>query len=284
MPGRLPHSAAIYARISSDPSGDKLGVQRQAADCLQEARRRGWAVAEVYVDDDVSAFDLRRPRLEYQRLLADIAHGSRDAVLVWRLDRLHRQPRELEEFMVLCDKHRVALATVTGDVDLATSQGRLLIRTWGAFAAHECEVRAERQRRANLERAQRGILPRPAYRLYGYTKGTMRIRPKEAAVVREMAERVLAGEALRAICIDLNNRRMPTVFGGPWHASTVRALLKNPVLAGLSTYYDEPVGRGAWKGILSRRTSERLRLLLSDPGRANHSGYTRAYPLRGVLR
>jgi hypothetical protein len=26
--------------------------------------------------------------------------------MIWRLDRLHRQPRELEEFIVLRDKHR----------------------------------------------------------------------------------------------------------------------------------------------------------------------------------
>jgi DNA invertase Pin-like site-specific DNA recombinase len=40
-------------------------------------------------------------------------------VPIWRLDRLHRQPSELKEFIVLCDKHAVALATVTGDVALA---------------------------------------------------------------------------------------------------------------------------------------------------------------------
>src|SRR6202011_5677206 len=82
--------------------------------------------------------------------------GSRDGVMIWRLDRLHRQPRELEEFIVLCDQQRVSLATVTGDVDLSTSQGRLLARTWGAFAAHESEIKSERIRRVMLERARSG--------------------------------------------------------------------------------------------------------------------------------
>ena len=117
-----PKSAAIYVRISHDPSGERLGVQRQEADCLDEAKRRGWSVAQVYVDDDISAFNPKKPRPEYQRLLSDIQLGSRDGVMIWRLDRLHRQPRELEEFIVLCDKHRVALATVTGDVDLPNPQ------------------------------------------------------------------------------------------------------------------------------------------------------------------
>ncbi len=279
-----PRSAAIYCRISHDPSGERLGVLRQETDCLEYAKRVGWSVAEVYVDDDRSAYNPRKPRPEYERLLQDIELGRRDGVLVWRLDRLHRQPQELEAFIVLCDRREVALATVTGDVDLATSQGRLLARAWGAFAAHECEVRAERQRRANLDRAQRGVLPRPAFRLYGYTKGTMRIRPAEARVVREIAARILAGESLRGVSADLNRRGIPTAAGGHWQSSTLRALLVNPVLAGLSTYCGEAVGRGAWRGILTRRDSARLRLHLTDPARRTQSGCTRAYPLRGVLR
>ena len=92
----------------------------------------------MYVDDDISAFNPKKARPEYQRLLSDIQLGSRDGVMIWRLDRLHRQPRELEEFILLCDKHHVALATVTADVDLSTSQGRLLARTWSARNTESC--------------------------------------------------------------------------------------------------------------------------------------------------
>jgi DNA invertase Pin-like site-specific DNA recombinase len=81
--------------------------------------------------------------------------------MIWRLDRLHRQPRELEEFIVLCDKHHVSLATVTSDVDLSTNQGRLLAR-WGALSQPtKSEIKSERMTRANLERARRGIMRSP---------------------------------------------------------------------------------------------------------------------------
>ena len=110
-------SAAIYARISHDPSGERLGVQRQEADRLEEAKRRG--VSPRCTSTTTSAPSPQKARPEYQRLLTDIQLGSRDGVPIWRLARLHRQPRELEEFIVLCDKHAVALATVTGDVALA---------------------------------------------------------------------------------------------------------------------------------------------------------------------
>ena len=278
-----PTSAAVYARISHDPSGERLGVQRQEADCVEEAKRRGWNVAKVYVDDDRSAFDTRKPRPEYQRLLKDIQLGLRDGVMIWRLDRLHRQPRELEEFIVICDKHRVALATVTGDVDLATSQGRLLARTWGAFAAHECEIRSERMSRANLERARHGIMRIPRGE-YGFKRDGNIVNDAEATVIREAAARLLRGESLRGICNDLNRRGIPSARKVLWTAASMRCMLGNPRLAGWSTYHGEVVGKGAWKAILTRRQSERVRSLLADPDRRTGDGTRRRYLLTGLVR
>jgi site-specific DNA recombinase len=127
-------AAAIYARISHDPSGEQLGVSRQIEDCRALAERRGWPVGEVYVDDDRSAYS-GRPRPEYLRLLDDIAAGSVDGLVVWHLDRLHRQPRELEDFFTVCDRARLsALASVTGDTDLSTHDGRFMARILGAVA------------------------------------------------------------------------------------------------------------------------------------------------------
>ena len=52
-------------------------------------------------------------------MLDDIRAGAVDAVVVWHLDRLHRQPKELEEFFEVCDAAGLtALASVTGDIDL----------------------------------------------------------------------------------------------------------------------------------------------------------------------
>src|SRR3990170_3046146 len=94
--------AAIYARISSDRDGNQLGVRRQVEDCERLAARQGWEVAERYVDDDVSAYN-GRVRPAYRRLLDDLRGGFLDAVVVWHVDRLHRKPKELEEFFDLCE-------------------------------------------------------------------------------------------------------------------------------------------------------------------------------------
>jgi site-specific DNA recombinase len=92
----------VSMRGSRLRDGDQLGVRRQVADCEALADRRGWMVVERYVDDDVSAY-AGAGRPEYRRLLEDLDAGHLDAVLVWHLDRLHRQPKELEEFFDFVD-------------------------------------------------------------------------------------------------------------------------------------------------------------------------------------
>src|SRR5436305_14744324 len=97
----VPH-VGIYARISSDREGDQLVVGRQIEDCKGLAAERGWIVADLYVDDDISASSGKR-RHEYERLLVDLRSGRIQGIVVWHLDRLHRQPRDLEAFIDLCD-------------------------------------------------------------------------------------------------------------------------------------------------------------------------------------
>ncbi|MGZ4776888.1 MAG: recombinase family protein, partial [Oryzihumus sp.] len=129
-------AVAIYARISQDREGDGLGVLRQLTDCRQEAERRGWAVAEEYVDDDISAYS-GKPRPAYRRMLADLRSGTRDAVIVWHLDRLHRRPIELEEFVQTCATANVTdVVTLHGDFNLGSGDGLLVARLLSAVAAN----------------------------------------------------------------------------------------------------------------------------------------------------
>ena len=125
--------AGIYARISSDREGDNLAVSRQLTDCEQLASRRDWTVTERYVDSDISAYSGKR-RPEYRRLLDDIDSGAVEAVVVYHADRLHRHPRELEDFIDLCQRTKTMIATVSGDLDLSTHEGQLLARITGAEA------------------------------------------------------------------------------------------------------------------------------------------------------
>jgi site-specific DNA recombinase len=257
--------AAIYTRISSD-QGTALGVARQEQDCRALVAQRGWTIAGVYVDNDVSASS-RIPRPAYRRLLDDLADGLMEAVVVWDLDRLHRRPVELEEFLDLADQHKVALASVGGDVDLATPQGRMVARIKGAVARQEVEQISRRLRRKQLELAQAGKVSNGGIRPYGYTRDRLQVVPQEAAVIREAANRVLAGESLGGIAADLTARGIATVRGGPWSRTSLREMLLRPRIAGLRQYQGAVIGPAVWPAILDRDTYEGLRAVLTRPQR-----------------
>ncbi len=52
--------AGVYTRISSDPSGQRAGVERQRAECEEYCLTRGWQVAELFEDNEYSASNGRR--------------------------------------------------------------------------------------------------------------------------------------------------------------------------------------------------------------------------------
>jgi site-specific DNA recombinase len=279
----MPNAAAIYARISSDPSGMQLGVTRQIEDCLALATRRGWPVRTQYVDDDRSAYS-GKPRPEYRQLLEDIRTGQVDAVVVWQLDRLHRQPRELEEFFDVCDASGVtALATVTGDVDLSTHDGRFMARILGAMARKESDDKSLRITRKHLELAESGEWAGGGTRPFGYLADRRSINPTEAATVREAVARVLAGDSLRALANDLNERAVPTVSGGPWSTAVLRRLLMSARISGQREHHGRIVGPAKWDAIVTPAETARVRMLFNDPARRLNRT-ARRYLLAGLLR
>ena len=77
------------------------------------------ASARRYVDVGVSGLDLERPSL--RRLLADIEAGMFDIVIVGRVDRVSRSPRDLAFVLGHLANARTALISVKEGVILAPS-------------------------------------------------------------------------------------------------------------------------------------------------------------------
>ena len=277
-------SAGIYARISSDPAATRLGVERQIADCEALAGRKGWPVGEVYVDNDVSAYS-GRTRPAYQQMLEDLKHGLRDAVVVWDLDRLHRQPRELEAFFDLVDAVGIAenLATVTGDYDLSTPDGRLHARIKGAVDRSSSDKAGMRLRRKHAELAAAGKVPGGGPRPFGYTDDRLQVVAVEAAVIREMAARVLAGDSLRSVAVDLNARGVRTSQGNEWDSSGIKRVLMSPRISGRREYRGE-FFPAVWPPIITSEQSDRLRRRLGSRGLSDRRAPRRYLLTGGLLR
>jgi DNA invertase Pin-like site-specific DNA recombinase len=273
---------AVYTRISSDPSGLRAGVERQRQDCQALADRRGWEVVEVYEDNDASATN-GKPRPSYQRLLADLGADKLEAVVVWSLDRLHRRPAELEEFIDLADRHRVALASVAGDINLGTPEGRLHARIMGSVAAHEGDVKRRRVLRKMQELAEQGKANGGGNRPFGYLDNRVEVDQVEAELVREAAARVLAGSSLRSIVADWNRREITTSTGRPWQTGVLRRLLLSARIAGLREHRGAIAGTAVWPAIITPDDHDRLRAVLTDAGRAWHHGSVRSHLLTGFI-
>lgn len=276
-----PRAAALYLRISEDKRDDELGIGRQEKDCHGLAERKGWPVADVYIDNDVSAASGER-RPSYERLLEDIESGVIDAVITWELDRLHRRPIELEQFFEVCDRAGVRhLASVGGDVDLSTGDGLLVARVKGAVAAEEITKLRKRVRRKKLELADRG-LPAGGRRPFGFAPDAMTHVEEEAEAIRHAARRVLLGVQPGTIVNEWNRRGPATVSGTIWRTNALKRILISPRIVGLRQHQGQVHGVAAWQPILDRGTWEQVCAVLTDPGRRT-SDDARSYLLSGGL-
>jgi len=275
------HNGAIYARISRVmDKTDLLGVTRQIHDCRQLATRRGDRISRVYSDNDFSAASSSVRRPDYEAMMQAIRAGGHDGVIVWDLDRLHRQPKELEEFIDLADRYHLELANVGGEVDLSTPQGRLTARIKGAVAKHEAEQMGRRVQRKQRELAEAGKNSGGGRRPYGFlhdrttlhtwpfcTLGSREVINGEVAVIRELARRVLAGDPLGVLERDLNARGVHTSTGSTWQKRTIVQTLTAPRTAGLRQYQGEVIGKAAWEPILDHATWEAVCAVLRNPDR-----------------
>jgi site-specific DNA recombinase len=276
-------TTAVYLRQSLDRDGSGLAVARQRDDCMKLCAERGWDDIVEYVDNDVSASN-GKTRPAYQRLLADIATGKIRAVVTWDLDRLHRRPIELEGFIDLADRHKVALATVGGDADLSTDNGRLFARIKGAVARAEIERKSARQKAANRQRAGMGKPPAGGVRAVGYDRTGTGLVDHEANLIREGYRELLAGASLRSIAKRWNDEGFSTAKGGSWRPDGVRYTLRNPRNAALAIYRREEIGPGTWPAIVPEETYRAALAVLDDPARRTTPTTARRYLLAGLSR
>jgi DNA invertase Pin-like site-specific DNA recombinase len=275
--------AVIYARQSKDVVGDAAAVGRQIADCRELAHSNGWEVVKEIADNDRSATTGERPG--WRDLLAGIDAGRYDVLVAWHPDRLYRRLRDLVDLIEVAERRSLRIAAVrSGDLDLGSPTGRMVASLLGSVAAYEVQHKGQRQRAANRQRAARGHVGW-SLRPYGYERvnGREVIVEHEAKVLREAAERVLAGEATHAVVKDFNRRGLTPTTGGRWQTTPLRRMLISPRLAGRAVLKGEDFGVGDWPPIFDTDTHDRLVALFSDPRRRHSPSPRTKYLLSGLL-
>ncbi|MCU1590246.1 MAG: Resolvase domain protein [Frankiales bacterium] len=280
---------ATYCRISDDREGKALGVQRQREDCEWLVQSRGWTLAARYVDNDLSAYS-GKVRPGYSQLLDAVRGGLIDGIVAWHPDRLHRSPRELEDFLTVVEQHGVAVETVrAGKWDLSTPSGRMTARILGSVARGESEHKSDRVRRALEQRASMGASHGRV--AYGWTRSVLpdgtkveTVNEPQAALVRDLAQRIVRGESLRGIVTDLNAGGIPSPTGKEWGKTMLRHLVTRERNVALRVHRGEVVGPGEWPPILERGLWEQVRAVLTDPTRKTSTSSAAVHLLSGLAR
>jgi DNA invertase Pin-like site-specific DNA recombinase len=116
----------------------------QTRELEEYCQRRGWELADCYVDTGISGSEESRPELD--RLMADAHRRRFDAVVVWKFDRFARSVshllRALETFKAL----GIDFVSLSEQVDTSTPTGKMVFTVLGGVAELERSLIAERVR------------------------------------------------------------------------------------------------------------------------------------------
>ena len=141
-------------------------------------------------------------------------------------------------------------------MNLATADGRLIARILASVAQGESDAKSARIKRKMQQKAEAGENrggPRP----YGYQKDRRSI-DVEAAVIRDLVPRYLAGQSATSLASWLTERSIPSTRGKQWHGQTVQTILVNPRIAGINVHLGVEVGKGDWEPIITEEEHRRL--------------------------
>lgn len=262
----------IYLRISDDREGLRLGVERQHVDTTALCERDGDEIVDTYCDNDIGASTRsKKPRPDYDRLLADARSGRINKIVAYTSGRLTRRPREQQGQIELAEQFGTVFKYVASpSFDLNTAAGRRVARILAANDAGEAEDIGERVARQRQQKAQRGDYT-GSVRPFGFEPDGIEHRPGEADTIREVIGRLLAGESVLSLVADLNERGERTTKGNQWERASLRRMLTRPRNAGLSVYRGEVIGSANWEPIVDEADWQALMSLLLSPDRRRSS-------------
>ena len=246
---------ALYTRKSSEEGLDQafnsLHAQREACEAYVASQAgEGWrALPAAYDDGGFSGGAMERPAL--RQLLADIAAGRIDIVVVYKIDRLTRSLADFARIVELFDTHKVSFVSVTQAVNTTTSMGRLTLNVLLSFAQFEREVTGERIRDKIAASKKKGMWMGGTLPL-GYDRPTdaatraFVVNDAEAATVRLMFTTYLELGSVHVLQRSLVERKIRskayvTKTGKacgdlPFSRGELFYLLRNPVYRGIMVH------------------------------------------------
>ncbi len=245
--------AAIYCRLSVEDAekraAESESIRNQRALLLGYAKKQGWAVYDIYADEDYSG--LREDRPAFQRLLADAEERKFSIILCKTQSRFTRNAGTAEKYLhALFPLWGIRFVTVVDGVDTASHANKKarqinsLVNEWYSEELSE-NIRAVFRRKMEAGQFLGNYAP------YGYRKDPCcrhHLIPdaETAPVVEKIYDLYLSGLSCKMIGERLTAQGIPTPsemkrargedlgrrFSAAWSKGTIRKILQNPVYLG----------------------------------------------------
>lgn len=245
----------LYLRLS-DGRGLASMESRERA-LKAEAKRRGWQVRNVIVENDLSpgksrnasAFkrriitlpDGRRVkrtvRPGFRSVLDHLWCGQVQAMLAEDLDRVARDPRDGEDLIECIEMTKGTATSISGSLQLTEGGTDAEIGAFRDAVNHAWKSSRDTGRRVKIARVRQeeegvfrggrrpyGLLPVPQpderWQNSRYT-----LVPEEVEELQRARLAAMVDVPLRSIVRDMIVREVPTVYGGSWTSKSLRTML-----------------------------------------------------------
>lgn len=252
--------AALYCRVSTDQQvDDGQSIQAQLQALQNHAEKKGYVIADKYIDDGVSG-TLFNERDELQRLLNDVRQKKVDIICFTKLDRWFRNVRHYLNTQTILDDFGVPWEAIWERFETVSPQGRLMVNQMLSFAQFEAEQTGQRINQVfNYKKTKHEVLSGKVP--FGY-----RIEDKHYVVDEENADIVRRAFSMYVesgnMCETL--RRLSET-GMPKTQRAFKKLLQNRKYLGEAYGYDDYL-----PPIIDKQTFETVQHMLSMNVKSNH--------------
>ena len=290
---------AIYTRKSTEEGLEQafnsLDAQREAcAAFILSQAHEGWEqVHDHYDDGGWSGGNMDRPGLK--QLLADVAAGHVNVIVVYKVDRLTRSLADFARIVDTLDKVGASFVSVTQAFNTTNSMGRLTLNVLLSFAQFEREVTSERIRDKVAASKKKGMWMGGPVPL-GYKLGDRKllVDDEEAEIIRSIFRRYRELRSVAKLVDELAQQNVTskvrqysngrTAGGVHFGRGSLSQLLQNPLYTGRVSYRGE-LYEGEHEAIIRAEDWTEVQRILAANRHERKLGRTTRYPslLTGVI-
>ena len=223
--------AGVYIRVSTeDQAREGFSLGEQEEKLLQLCKFKELEVYKVYKDAGISAKDMEH-RPQFQEMLKDMKEGKLNYIVAYKLDRITRSVRDLEELISVLEQYNCFLLCDRDDVNTSTANGRFFVRMLTVLSQLEIEIVSERTKFGLNGAIKSGHIP--GQRPFGYKSAEdkrMVIDNATRPYVEKIFDMYLEGKSFQQIA---NYFKENNIFPKKnWKDTTIQKIIDNKIYMG----------------------------------------------------